>query len=156
MAESVQILSISHRHAAIADLMLAEPTLRKGEVAKRMGVSQSWLSIVINSDTFKEYWASRRGSFEQEMREKLLRQQLSVASKVYDKMDGMLDNEDLKPQEVLATGDHILKALGYEPRGKTRVTETKTIEHSVDADVLADARARMTRRQTVTIEHEAP
>lgn len=47
-------------HKTLADIILAAPDLKQGEIAKRMNRSQMWLSIVINSDAFQHYLATRR------------------------------------------------------------------------------------------------
>lgn len=157
MAESVQIASVSNRHEAIADMMLANPTMAKGEIARRMGVSPSWLSIVIHSDVFIEYFDARRKLFNDQMQQQLATATLDLALTSIKKLKEDVLTSD-KPEFKLAVSEHMMKYNGYEPRAKMRVTETKTIEHSspIDQNTLADARARMVRRQSVTIEQEVP
>ena len=56
----VQIKAVSWQHEALADLMITEPHLSLGDYAKRLGFTLTWLSVVKNSDSFKDYFAIRR------------------------------------------------------------------------------------------------
>ena len=60
MAASIQVKAVNWRHEALADIMLTEPELKLYEIAQRLGISLAWLSIVKNSDVFKDYWTIRR------------------------------------------------------------------------------------------------
>jgi hypothetical protein len=158
MAESVQIVSVSHKHAAFADAMLADPTKTKTQLAKEFGVSLSWFSIVTNSDAFREYFDQRRKDHDKELREQITRAQLNLSLKTYAQLETAVEAVDVKPEFLLNTAEHTMKALGYEPRKTGRIIEERTLETSqpVDAGLLADARARMTRKVTHVIEQDAP
>jgi hypothetical protein len=158
MAESVQVQAVSSRHEAFADALLANPGMRKQDIAKMFNVSPVWFSIVTNSDVFKEYFEARRAGFNDELRKQLVQRQLEVGIKSYDRLNDMLDDPELKPEHALAAVDRTLKFAGYEPRSPgSRTTEERILEleHPVDAGALANARAKMTRRITQTIEHGA-
>lgn len=156
MAESVQIQSVSHRHEAIADMFLAFPHLRKQDIAAKLGVSKEWLSIVINSDVFKEYWSARRASYEGLLREKLVGAQLQLALDTYNRLSQMVGNPECKEEFVLNVAEHNLKVLGYEPRKTARVTEEKVQEYSQPVNAALVASARETMRRTVTVSQEVP
>lgn len=51
---------VHYSHEAMIDVMIAEPTITQGELAKRFGRTQSWISIVIGSDAFQAALAKRR------------------------------------------------------------------------------------------------
>jgi hypothetical protein len=55
------IASVSYTHDAIIDEILARPGIAQWELAKIFGYSQAWMSIIINSDAFKERLAERKG-----------------------------------------------------------------------------------------------
>jgi hypothetical protein len=44
---------LSRKHYEIFRIIATDPLLSNGEVARRVGVTESWLSIVINTDMFK-------------------------------------------------------------------------------------------------------
>lgn len=47
-------------HELVIDMIIANPTLKQGEIAKMVGRSQTWLSIVMNGDMFKARLAERK------------------------------------------------------------------------------------------------
>jgi hypothetical protein len=51
---------VRYSHEAMIDVILAEPTISQGDLAKRFNRSQSWISIVIGSDAFQAALAKRR------------------------------------------------------------------------------------------------
>ena len=60
--EMVQSLAkISYTHDAMIDLIIAEPAVSQGDLAKFFGYTQSWVSTVKNSDAFQARLAERRG-----------------------------------------------------------------------------------------------
>jgi AraC-like DNA-binding protein len=52
--------ALRSRHEAIIDLLIAAPHLKIREIAEKVGLSQSYISTLINSDTFKSRLAIRR------------------------------------------------------------------------------------------------
>ena len=51
---------VHYTHEAMIDVIIAEPTITQGELAKRFERSQSWISIVMGSDAFQAALAKRR------------------------------------------------------------------------------------------------
>ena len=47
-------------HEAVIDMWLIDPTLQQGEIARRLGKTQAWLSILVNSDAFRAKYAARK------------------------------------------------------------------------------------------------
>lgn len=52
--------TLRSRHEAIVDLLISAPHLKIREIAERVGLSQSYISTLINSDTFRTRLAERR------------------------------------------------------------------------------------------------
>lgn len=157
MAE-VQIQSISHRHREIADWLLANPHVKNlNALCDRMNVSRSWLSIVMNSDVFKEYFEKRRRSYEGVLHEEILMKNYAVTSKALDKLSVALDDDGVDPRLLLDVANKTAQLLGYGAKGPvTKVTEEKIqeITRPVDAGALAQAREIM--RRTTKTEYEIP
>jgi hypothetical protein len=59
LAASAQIAKVNWWHERLADKMISEPHLTLTEIAKQLSCSLSWLSIIKQSDVFKDYWALR-------------------------------------------------------------------------------------------------
>jgi hypothetical protein len=60
MAQSVQVKSLNDWHVALMDFIIANPSANLRVKAQVFGVSQSWLSIVENSDSFREAMKARQ------------------------------------------------------------------------------------------------
>lgn len=53
---------VSDWHRALSDELIANPSQSRKNIAKKFDVSQSWLSMVTNSDAFREYHLERRAA----------------------------------------------------------------------------------------------
>lgn len=142
---AVQIQTLSHRHQEIADFLLANPQIKNLQLlCNKMNISRSWLSIVMRSDVFQEYWQKRRKEYETDMHQRLVLRQLDVTLKALDKLDDILSDEDIDDRLVFDIANKTAQNLGFAPsRGpRTTVTEERTQEltRTVDAGTLAQAR----------------
>lgn len=54
------IAKVSYTHDAMIDLIIAQPSISQGELAKFFGYTQSWVSTVKNSDAFQARLAERK------------------------------------------------------------------------------------------------
>ncbi len=158
MAE-VQIQSLSHRHREIADFLLTNPQVKNLQVlCNKMNISRSWLSIVMQSDVFKEYWHKRRAEYEKDMHQRLLLRQLDVTLKALDKLDDIIASDEVDDRLVFDIANKTAQNLGFAPsRGpRVSVTEERTQEltRTVDAGTLAQARE--TIRLITRTEHAPP
>lgn len=112
MAQSVQITKMHPKYEAILDYLISNPEMKKGELAAEMGVSQSWLSVVINSDLFQMKLDERREELKS-----------AIIGSVKDKMQGLADlaldrlleqvEETKDPRVLLDTADKMLDRIGY-------------------------------------------
>lgn len=157
---AAQIQSISHRHEAIADWLLVNPEVKNLEVlCDMLHVSRTWLSIVMNSDVFKEYFAKRRDAWEGDMHDKIRNKQLKVTLQAYDRLENILCDEEVDPRLVLDITTKTTERLGFTPQNRrTTVTEERIQEavRPVDAGVLGNARELLKRTVTTTFELPAP
>lgn len=155
MGETVQILSINHRHEAMADWLLANPTRKLGELAQHMGYSPSWVSTVMNSDMWKEYWAQRRKDYAEGIEDMIQRAQFEAVLKAWEMIPSVLADEKTDPRLVFDIASKTTERLfGGAP--KTTVVEERSqeITRPVDASVLASARE--TLKRTVRTEYALP
>ncbi len=140
----------------MADWLLANPSVRNlQEMANHFGYSRSWLSIVMNSDIWKEYWAKRRKDFIEGFDDQIIRAQQKVALMALDMLPLIIQDEETDPRLVFDIASKTTEQL-YGRAGtarKTTVVEEKTSEltRTVSADVLATARE--TLRRTVRTEY---
>lgn len=56
-----EIGKVRYTHDAVIDIILANPAVSQGDLAREFGFTQAWMSIIINSDAFKARLAERKG-----------------------------------------------------------------------------------------------
>ena len=144
MAQSASIAKLSIRHEAILQYLLANPIVTMGEVAEKFGVTQSWLSVVVNSEAFIE---ARERYQEIAFHETVLpvREKLMVAAnKALDRLNQLTPME-MDLDKVRKTAETTLAALGFgSPKGPSTVNNTQiNIGGNASAEVLARARDRI-------------
>lgn len=54
------VAKTSYSHEAMADLILANPAISQGEIARAFGYTEGWVSQVIGSDSFQAYLSTRK------------------------------------------------------------------------------------------------
>lgn len=142
MAESVQLKRMSVRHDAIAEFLIANPNMRMGAVAAAFGVSPAWLSTIIHSDIFQEYYKRVKGEFIDTrilpLRDKLM----GIVDTAVDRLAEQAQVADTKT--TLDIADRILGRLGYgtKPQGPTTIVQNNVVMSSLTPQELADARSR--------------
>lgn len=60
-AKKPEIARVRYTHDAIIDEIMVNPAVSQGELSKRFGFTQAWMSIIINSDAFQERLRERKG-----------------------------------------------------------------------------------------------
>lgn len=107
---------VKYTHDAMIDLILANPSVKQGEIAKHFGYTQAWVSRIMNSDAFLARLAQRKKdivdpSLILSVDEKLR----AVASK---SLDIVLEKLEAAPSmdQALSAVTVASKALGYGAR----------------------------------------
>ena len=99
-----EIAKVRYTHDAVIDEILSDPSISQGELAARFGYTQAWMSIIINSDAFKEKLAERRGVLIDPRVAASISDRLdAVARRSLEKLLDRLDSPNaLKPHELVA------------------------------------------------------
>jgi hypothetical protein len=107
-----EIAKVRYTHDAIIDVILANPKVSQGELAQEFGFTQSWMSIIINSDAFQERLAQRKGELlDPAIRASIENRLEALAKRSLDKLLDKLDNNhpvstaDLIRMAALGAGD---------------------------------------------------
>ncbi|MCZ6775244.1 MAG: hypothetical protein O7D34_02165 [Ignavibacteria bacterium] len=146
----VQIKSLRPRHDAIIDWLLINPGAPNlNPLCALMNISRTWLSIVMQSDVFKEEYTRRRQEHNGELTKQLVEKQLKVTLKALDKVDFFLnDDDEVDLQGALEVADKTAKHLGFHPRpgfGPVIEETQERVFRSVDAGTLHEARETIRR-----------
>lgn len=143
---ATQIQTVSHRHEAIIDFLLASPGEKNLQVlCNQLNVSRSWLSIVMNSDAFRAEYEKRRQEYNKELAETVQTKMYNAASKALDKVIEDLDDDELDPRFALDVVDKTTNRLGFgASRGAAPLVEMNQVNlHVVDRTLLENARQAM-------------
>ena len=100
-----QIVKTSYTHEAIIDAILASPGISQGELAKEFGYTQTWMSILINSDAFQARLAERKGELTDPKIIASINERLdALAKRALDRIADRLDSPtaNLKTMELVA------------------------------------------------------
>lgn len=144
MAASAQIAKVNWRHEQIVDWMLANPKARQSECADEFGVTEAWLSTIINSDAFIEYRARRYALHQKMLSESTIERVEGLAQLGVEVLSARIEaeRESIPLGIVKESADMALKACGF--GAKTAGGAAVEVNINVaDADSLARARERM-------------
>lgn len=141
-------------YAAIADLMLVEPGIKNVEIAERLGKHANTIGMIVNTDTFRAYYASRRAEHEDSLRDG----HVSRLHKVVDhSLDAILSHLEKKQDKIpieslLRSFEAAGSALGFVGKNAPGVQVNVQNNHTqvgvaVTVDALEEARAMIRAAQ---------
>lgn len=147
MAEN-QIKSVRWWHEEIVSLMIARPDWRQYQMAQYFGVTEAWLSQIINSDVFQAYKAERLARHHENVSTTTIERVEDLANSCLDKLTDRIEalGDDFAIGPVRETCEMALKSLGYGPRGGGG-NQPVQINIGVDRGLLESARNDMRRLQ---------
>lgn len=140
-----QVAKINWWHEQLADWMLANPEKTLGEAAKHFDISQAWLSVVKNSDSFKDYWAKRRSVIEAGVAGSIVDKTCAMTELALDRMLEKMENmgDALSIKQLQSIADMGLKRMGYGASKNTPAPVVNVNLGSVDPAGLERARQLM-------------
>lgn len=146
---ATQIKNVRAWHEELLEFMLANPRATTMETAMYFNVSMSWVSIVKNTDAFRELWAARRGEHFSRVSAGVSERVTALAEMSVEALTDKLEKEIKSDtgatistlQEV---SEMALKSLGFGskvgPAPSMQVNNTQN-NIFVDKETLAKARA---------------
>lgn len=98
-----EITKVSYTHDAIIEEILVNPAISQGELSQRFGYTQGWMSIILNSDAFKERLAERKGELTDPKLVASINERLdAIARRSLDKIISRLDMDyPMKTSELI-------------------------------------------------------
>ena len=110
------IRRVRYTHDALIDMIIANPAISQGELAKAFGYTQGWLSRVMNSDAFQARLAARKTEIVDPQLVLSIDEKLrALASKSLDiVLDKLAATQN--PDTALKALEITSKALGYGAR----------------------------------------
>lgn len=157
MAESKQVKHVRWWHEAVVDWELENPGLTMNECASYFDVSPSYLSILRNSDAYKEYAERRRREHNSNVSETIIQKTEKLAKIAVDVLTERIDSErkTILLGGVKDTAEMALKSLGFGlPRGgdtRTGAAPAMVININASSEDIALARDRLRAVQTLEL-----
>jgi len=144
---------LKYRYEAIIDYMLANPQLKLGEIADLIGVTQPWLSQIINSDGFQSRYSQRRFTYNNHQEQALSAKLYDMADKASDRVLDELDKgENCDASFALDAATRSLRAIGFgapPSKGALAVEVTAVASDGVNSETLAIARQAIANQSVV-------
>ena len=110
-----QIAKVRYTHDSIIDMILVNPAVSQNDLAREFGFSVTWMSIVVNSDSFKERLAERKAELvDPKIRATLAEKVDAAASRALDRIMDRLDSSmhgSIKTQDLVS-----IAKLGAAPK----------------------------------------
>lgn len=141
-----QVKKVSFWHESIVDWELQNPEKSMGECAEYFGVTEPWLSVIRNSDIFKEYAALRRGEHNSNVSMSVIDRAEAVAGVSLEVLEERIraERHSIGLGIVNDTAAMALKALGFGQKQDSRANHTQVnIVLGADPELLARAREKM-------------
>lgn len=107
---------VSYTHDAMCDMILANPAISKGDLAKHFGYTPAWVSRILNSDAFLMRLSVRKADLTDPSLVLSIEEKLKVL--VSESLDVLIDKlATTKSSDIALKGVEIgAKALGYGAR----------------------------------------
>lgn len=149
MAKSIQLQNIRAWHEELLEFILAHPRASLQETAFYFNVSESWISIVKNSDAFQELWATRRNEHFSRVSATVTERVTALAEISIDALTHKVEQEvnsgNANLQTLKEVGELALKSLGFGVQrnagGGGNVINNNVI--LADKEALREAREKM-------------
>ncbi len=138
-------------YETIIDLRIANPEMSQRQMAMTLGKSESWLSLVINSDAFKAQYEKRRAEHSKRIGDLAESRLHQVATKALDRLAETLDKKELKPEFVLDATDTLFARLGYGGKQPNVAPAAPPQQNGVVIQVIAPVSAPTLRQAQATI-----
>ncbi len=151
---ATNITQIKPWHESLADWYIQNPTASNRQTAKFFNVSEQWVSIVKNSDGFKELMKNRREAHRDLVSVSVINKVEALAEQAIDELADQMGRKDLPVEHVKDIAAMSLKAMGFGgDRGGAAVTNNVNVV--VDRDALLEARAKLISSRPPLIESTA-
>jgi hypothetical protein len=110
-----QLQKMKYSHEAMADLIIANPSIKQREIAQTFDMTEGWISQVINSDTFRAFFAKRKGDLVDPLVVASIEEQLDASMRT---SLGILQAELEDPTKVKGKTELAMKMLEMGQRAK--------------------------------------
>ncbi len=146
----LQIQKVGWWHERLADWMIANPDKDLKDAATYFNCAVNYIYIIKNSDSFKQYWASRSEEASNCLVSDVKDKMLAVTEVALDRLADKLQSQgELMPMDTLVGVVSMgMKSLGYGARAGPVVQVNQV---NVSPELLAEARRRMEASYSISL-----
>ncbi len=138
---------VDYRYEAIIDFMLANPHMKRYQIAEALKYTAAWFSTITSNDAFKVLYAKRREAYNVEFHESTVHKLYEVAQEAADVVLEKLKEPECPADLAVDSMTASLKSLGFgAPKSVQPTTQNNTqvnVYTESDRQTLAAARERM-------------
>lgn len=152
------IQKLRYSHEAMIEMIVAEPSIKQNELARRFGKTASWISTIINSDAFQVKLHERMGEVWGELTVSMQDQMRGLMARSMEILREKLDHHSsaVPDQLALRTVELTSRALGYGARSDgpaVVVNVTQKLDDNAGqlVDLLRRKRAQVLEGESTTI-----
>ena len=110
----VGVKKVRYTHQAMIDLIIANPAISQGEIARHFGYTQGWVCQILSSDAVKEMLAARKRELTDPALVAAIEEKFeALARRSMDVLLEKLDLPNASADVALKALDITAKALGY-------------------------------------------
>lgn len=110
-------------HERVVDMLISRPGISQKTIAKEFQVTEAWLSTVMSTDMFQEYYRRRSEAHSTAVTAGIVDKTQKVARAALEVVERKLANPaEVSITEATAAGNMALRALGFGGRGGVQVT----------------------------------
>src|SRR5690242_17465674 len=144
MAQSAQIKSLNPWHVRFADWLILNPDKNLSDAAREFKRTVPWLSTVLNSDAFQDYFQELSRSHSEAILHNVREKTLGLADQAITKLQERvaLEGDQLPVAGLVTIADMALKRTGHGEANKAPASVNLQV-NVVDSGVLKAARERM-------------
>jgi len=117
MAQSAFIRKVNPWHQRLADWLILNGTTKgwNERASKEFNVTQAWISTVVHSDAFQDYYQELNGQHSQALLHSVREKALGAADQAISEIQKRLDEKgaDLPYESLLQTADLMMKRTGH-------------------------------------------
>jgi hypothetical protein len=153
------IQRLRYSHESMIEMIVADPAIHQNELARRFGMTASWISTVVNSDAFQVMLHKRMGEVWGELSVSMKDQLQGLMARSMEILRAKLDShhDAIPDQLALRTLELTSRAAGYGARDASttvNVNVTQKLDDNADqlVNLLRRKKAQVLEGESTTID----
>ncbi len=132
-----ELQRVNYTHHAIMDHMIANPTDKMSDIARKFNYTPAWLSTLVHSDVFQRELTKRRAAWRNVHDARLAGQVTEVAERALKRLAEVFeDDEPVSPKAANEIAKTALGALGFVQKQEKAEPANVTNNYNITAEEL--------------------